>query len=684
VTLFKCFPCWTIAITSIFALVAEAGDQPQWGQQFTRNMVSAEKGLPEAFEPAVRSPLVGRAGPSLPSNVKWVAQLGRQTYGTPVVAEGRVLVGTNNDVPRDPLLTHDAGVLMCFDEKSGDFLWQLVVPKLTHIRYGDFYRIGLTASPVVEYGLVYVVSNRGEVLCLDLDGMADGNDGPILDEGARMVPPGRDPVEPGKHAADMIWAYDMVGQLGVQPHNAVNCSVLLFGDHLYVCTSNGVDSTHNRVGNPAAPTLIVLDKKTGGLVARDNFGVGADIVHSQWSSPMLAKIGDAVRIFQGAGNGVLYGFAPVEAAEVPSSPLSIEKTWWANGHPAAQTQDSVPIEHGFRSKSYEILNNPVFYNNRIYVAPTQDPFNHHREGVLMCFEASGSGDVTRSNRVWAYPEVGACSATVSIADGLVYVGGHDHRLHCLDADSGTRHWTFDAEGPIWGSTLVADGKVYVGTYRRVFWILKHDKTLTVLARIPMPDPIVSSPVAANGTLYVATARELYALHDRVAQARLAIEAVRAEQEALKAAAQPKPPAEPKPAPEPAPAPAPEAKPEPKPEPAPAPAPEPKPEPKPEPAPAPGPEPKPEAKPEPAQAPAPEPKPEPKPEPAPAPEPEAKPESKPAPAPAPAPAPEPKPEPKPEPAPAPAPEAKPEPKPEPAAAPAPAPNNQTSSGSDSHL
>jgi outer membrane protein assembly factor BamB len=575
-----------------------------------------------------------------------------------------VLIGTNNDVPRDGLLTHDAGVLMCFDEKSGDFLWQLVVPKLTHIRYGDFYRIGLTASPVVENGLVYVVSNRGEVLCLDLDGMADGNDGPILDEGARMVPPGRDPVEPGEHAADMIWAYDMVGQLGVQPHNAVNCSVLLFGDHLYACTSNGVDSTHNRVGNPAAPTLIVLNKKTGGLVARDNFGVGEDIVHSQWSSPMLAKIGDAVRIFQGAGNGVLYGFAPVEATEVPPSPLSIEKTWWANGHPAAQTQDSVPIEHGFRSKSYEILNNPVFYNNRIYVAPTQDPFNHHREGVLMCFEASGSGDVTRSNRVWAYPELGACSATVSIADGLVYVGGHDHRLHCLDADSGTCHWTFDAEGPIWGSTLVADGKVYVGTYRRVFWILKHGKTPTVLARIPMPDPIVSSPVAANGTLYVATARELYALHDRVAQARLAIEAVRAEQEALKAATQPKPAAEPKPAPEakpeaaPAPEPKPEAKPEAKPEPTPAPAPETKPEP----APAPAPEAKSEPKPEPAPAPAPEPKPEPKPEPAPAPAPEAKPEPKPAPSPAP----EPKPEPKPEPAPAPAPEAKPEPKPAPSA------------------
>jgi len=659
-------------------LVAQAADQPQWGQQFTRNMVSAERGLPDTFESGYRGQFTqaGTVGPN--GNIRWVAQLGTQTYGTPVVAEGRVLVGTNNDVPRDKRLRYDAGVLMCFDEKSGEFLWQLVVPKLTEIRYGDFYRIGLTASPVVEGGLVFVVSNRAEVLCLDLDGMADGNGGPVVDEAARTVRPTDEPVDLADKGADIVWAYDMVGALGVQPHNAANCSILSYGDHLYVCTSNGVNSTHSRAANPDAPTLIVLDKKTGALVAKDNFGIGEDIVHGQWSNPTLARMGDAARVFQGGGNGVLYGCNPVPTGPVPATPVALEKAWWANGHPAAQTQDTITIEHGHRSKSFEVIGTPVFDKNRIYTVVTQDPFHHHREGVLTCFDAAGAGDVTRSNLVWSYPDVGACSATVSVADGLVYVGGHDGRLHCLDAETGKPYWVHEAEGPIWASTLVADGKVYVGTQRRLFWILKHDRTLTVLARVAMPDPICTTPVAANGTLYVATFGELYAIEDRVAQARLAVEAVRAEQEAKKAAelkkaaedkraaelkqaeeakkaaeAKPTPPPKPEPKPETPPAPAP------KPEPAPAPKEEPKPEtpPKPESAPAPKPETPPAPAPKPAPAPAPkeEPKPAtpPKPESAPAPKPETPPAPAPKPEPAPAPKEEPKPAtpPKPEPAPA---------------------------------
>ena len=706
------------AMLATAGLLAQAADQPQWGQALTRNMVSAEQGLPAKFEVGYRGAFSGEVSPSASSNIKWVAQLGTQTYGTPVVAEGRVLVGTNNDTPRDERIKYDAGVLMCFSEQSGAFLWQLAVPKLTHIRYGDFYRIGLTASPVVEGGLVYVVSNRAEVLCLDLDGMEDGNDGPVVDEAKLLARPGGSPVDLVDQSADIVWACDMVSALGVQPHNAANCSILCHGDHLYVCTSNGVNSSHSRVVNPAAPTLIVLDKKTGTLVAKDNFAVGSDIVHGQWSSPTLANIGDTPRVFQGAGNGMLYGAALIAPGTIPPEPIVMEKAWWANGHPDAQTMDAVPIEHGYRSKSFEIIGTPVFYNNRVYTAVTQDPFHHHREGTLTCFDANGAGDVTRTNLVWSYPEVGACSATVSIADGLVYVAGHDGRLHCLDAETGAPYWVHDVEGPIWGSTLVADGKVYVGTRRRLFWILKHDKTRTVLARITMPDPICTTPVAANGTLFVATFQELYAVVDRAAQARLAVEAVRAEQEAKKAAeAQPTPPEmgpdaapapqpepkadappepKPEPAPTPEPAPQPEQKPEapPKPEPQPAPAPaptpeptpqpEPKPEPTPAPEPAPQPEPKPEAppKPEPQPAPAPAPTPEPTPQPEPKPETPPQPESKPEPTPAPKPAPQPepkpeappKPEPQPAPAPAPTPEPtpQPEPKPEPPPAPEPAP------------
>ena len=51
-------------------------------------------------------------------------------WASPVAADGRVFVGTNNGKPRDPSVTGDKSVLMCFRESDGAFLWQIVHDKL--------------------------------------------------------------------------------------------------------------------------------------------------------------------------------------------------------------------------------------------------------------------------------------------------------------------------------------------------------------------------------------------------------------------------------------------------------------------------------------------------------------------------------------------------------------------------
>ena len=84
---------------------------------------------------------------------------------------GKVLVGTNNESPRDPKQKGDRGVLMCFDEKTGDFLWQLIVPKLGAGKVSDWEYVGLCSSPVVEGNRMWLVTNRGELACLDLGDM---------------------------------------------------------------------------------------------------------------------------------------------------------------------------------------------------------------------------------------------------------------------------------------------------------------------------------------------------------------------------------------------------------------------------------------------------------------------------------------------------------------------------------
>ena len=196
----------TLLVIRPDALLAE--DQPQWGQQYTRNMVSAESGLPESFEPGRRSS--SRRGEiDLPedSGVRWVVPLGSQAHGSPIIAGGKVFVGTNNGYPRDQRLQEDRGVLMCFDEKTGEYLWQLTVPRLedSKVKWGDWRLVGITSPPTVEGDRAYVVTNRCEVVCLDVNGMADGNDGPYTDEGRHMVLEGQTPLDIREKDADIVW-----------------------------------------------------------------------------------------------------------------------------------------------------------------------------------------------------------------------------------------------------------------------------------------------------------------------------------------------------------------------------------------------------------------------------------------------------------------------------------------------
>jgi outer membrane protein assembly factor BamB len=114
-------------------------------------MVSHERGLPESFDPQT-----GR-------NLKWTAALGTETYSTPVVGRGVVLIGTNNNRPRDPKHQGDRGVLLCLDEATGQLRWQLVTPKYNDDIYQDWPNAGICASPTIEGNRAYILDNRRSV-----------------------------------------------------------------------------------------------------------------------------------------------------------------------------------------------------------------------------------------------------------------------------------------------------------------------------------------------------------------------------------------------------------------------------------------------------------------------------------------------------------------------------------------
>src|SRR5256714_5848881 len=124
------------------------GDWPMWGGTPDRNMVSNMKGLPTEWDVKTKK------------NVKWVADLGSQSYGNPVVAGGMVFVGTNNERLRDPKQPGDRGVLMAFRESDGEFLWQQTHEKLAAGRANDWPYQGVASSPLVDGTHLYYTSNR--------------------------------------------------------------------------------------------------------------------------------------------------------------------------------------------------------------------------------------------------------------------------------------------------------------------------------------------------------------------------------------------------------------------------------------------------------------------------------------------------------------------------------------------
>jgi outer membrane protein assembly factor BamB len=526
---------------ALSTLPLHAADWPQWGGRNARNFVSEETGLPASFRPD-RTEVTNGVTTLVPGeNLKWSAPLGTQAYVTPAVSQGKVLIGAN-DARVDPArFTRTKGsVLDCLDEATGQRLWRLVMPRLkTQNKQFNFddLDLGLCSSPTVEGNRVYVCGSRGDVLCLDLNGQADGNAGPFTDEGrymwdTRTFPdkPGRfDPsnapaplppaaLQPGD--ADIVWRYDFIEALDVWPQDAVDCSILVYGDYLFVCTCNGVDKSHKRIPSPKAPDMIVLDKRTGKLAAVIDPPLGTAIFHGDWSSPTLARVNGQDQIVWGGGDGVCYAFDPRFEPGLRDKPGILKRIWQFDCNPPQNTfkdGQRLPYNKGGIGPS-EINSTPVVVNGRVYVAVGQDSRHGPGKGCFSCFEPSRTGDLTATATIWQNVDVDRSFSSAAVTkDGLVFMADYTGILRCLDADTGKEFWSHDLKGRVFCSPFCADGKVYIGTEAGRLTVAGAAREKSILGEVRFDGPIYATPVAANGVLYIASQRKLYAFQQAPAQ-----------------------------------------------------------------------------------------------------------------------------------------------------------------------
>ncbi len=282
---------------------------------------------------------------------------------------------------------------------------------------------------------------------------------------------------------------------------------MILGNYLYLNTATGVDNTHKRIRAPDAPSLVVLDKKTGRLVARDGEHIAPDIFHCTWSSPSLGEAKGRPLIFFAGGNGVVYAFETLAEGRQPV----------VSGQVTAAAADSpTPPDDQQRT-----TDTPVRRLKKVWqfdfdpAAPKRDVHSYlsnRREGPSnISGMPARTGEITTTGLIWSYPLQKHVMSTPAILNGLVFIADCGRAFHCLDAETGQPHWTEEIKGEAWASPLVADGKVYLGTRSGSFYVFAASKEKKLLSTVELGDPISATATAANGVLYVATMRRLYAV-----------------------------------------------------------------------------------------------------------------------------------------------------------------------------
>ncbi|MFT7641245.1 MAG: outer membrane protein assembly factor BamB [Pirellulaceae bacterium] len=524
-------------------------DWPMWCGSSLRNNVPVGKDIPTDWAIGKFDRRTGAWDRTLSRNIKWVANLGSQTYSPPIVANGKIFIGSNNGqghVKRYPRAV-DLGCMLCFEEETGKFLWQHSCLKLATGRVHDWPMQGIVSTPVADGDRLWYVTNRGEIICADANGFHDGqNDGWA----------GEKPV--AKDEADIVWRFDMMKDLGISQHNLCCSSPALADGVLFVVTSNGVDESHINIPMPNAPAFIALDAKTGRVLWTDNTP-GEFVLHGQWSSPSYAVLGGVPQVLFPGGDGWLYSFAPRGDGESNAKLL-----WKFDGNP--KTSKWVL---GGRGKRNEHITVPVIYDQKVYVAMGQDVEHGEGQGDLWCIDPAkytdgsdvsptlgfaADGTLLKRRRLQAvdveegeYEEVNPKSALVwhysgkdydgdgeieimetmnrtcapvAIKDDLLIVSDFSGFLHCLDAQTGEQYWVHDLYAATYAAApLIVEDKIYVADEDGDILIAKLGKKFEAVSydngnfeiEPNMDNSVYSTPVVANDTLYISSKNRLFAI-----------------------------------------------------------------------------------------------------------------------------------------------------------------------------
>ncbi|MCX6996848.1 MAG: PQQ-binding-like beta-propeller repeat protein [Kiritimatiellaeota bacterium] len=540
-----------------------AADWPSWGGQPSRNMASeTEKGLPDGYSPGVKKDN-GEVDLSTAKNIKWIAKLNNKTFGSPAVSQGRVFIGTAGGSPADARM-------LCFDEETGKELGTFVCgPSKT--KTDNF---GVCSTPTVEGDRLYFVAPYPEVMCLDLNAWLKPSAAAAgAADSARPLAWRYDMAKTFQivqdHVAscsvlvhgDFVYACTGNGRYKTleKPFYPLTPSLIALNKHTGQLVARDDEQLGEQLwrGQWSSPSLATVNGKaqilfatgTGYCYAFEPVDPAAKVVPDRWVTNTLrgpivyyidvkdkntggrspaeyARQGNVLSSMPKPALPLEFRYSinmpvttPVDSiptARVPDVPI-LKKIWWFDCLPPEYRNAPFYARQATgdgQKHPCDIIATPVFYRNRVYVAIGGDPVHGSKNcrGNLVCIDATQTGDVTRSGKVWSYDELNASLSTVAVAAGLVFAIDEASVIHCLDADTGRKYWTYALrgdQGPINSALLAVDGKLFAGKA-----ILAVSKTLKILSTIEGSTHSSSVPCVANGVLFTVAGKSLWAVCDK--------------------------------------------------------------------------------------------------------------------------------------------------------------------------
>ncbi len=438
-----------------------SGNWNQWGGSPMRNAVVhavSESQIPTDFAVGDFDRKTGKWKKDSAKNVEFVANLGSQTYGNPVVGDGKIFVGTNNTagyLKRYPAEV-DLGCMIAFNEADGEFLWQDSSEKLPTGRVHDWPLMGICCSAIVEGDRVWYVTSRGEVKCLDTEGFRDGeDDGPLKGERGRLFDimknedPIKDQVAPAVTELDAAKWPEKLDPLMAKAGFALTEPAVEVKDAGKAWVVKGkVDGKDREVRIMLAGTRFQVFK----VITPDDL----DEADTVWTLDMMKTMGTSQHnmcscsittwgdfLYVNSSNGVHEDHKTIPSPEAPSFICMNKHTgeiYWTDNSPGGNILhgqwssptcaviDGVPqvlfgggdawlysykigaekellwqfdanpkmalLELGGRGTRNDIISTPIVYDGLVYFATGQDPEHGEGIGIFWCIDPTKRGDIS--------------------------------------------------------------------------------------------------------------------------------------------------------------------------------------------------------------------------------------------------------------------------------------------------